>query len=74
MGFYKFTCKWYNEGNATISTEIGLVVGSNLGEAMTNIEVYFGDAIISVTLDPWDAENVLPVSEKVMSMLEKEML
>ena len=74
MGFYKFTCKWYDENTATVSTETGLVIGSHLGEAMTNIEVYFGDTIISVTLDPWDAENVLPISEEVMSMLEKEML
>lgn len=74
MGFYKFTCKWYNESAATISTETGLVVGSNLGEAMSNVEVYFGDTIVSVTLDPWDAENVLSISEEVMSMLEKETL
>lgn len=73
MGFYKFTCKWYDEITATISTKTGLVVGSNLREAMTNIEVYFGDTIISITLDPWDAENVLSISEEIMSMLEKEL-
>lgn len=73
MRFYKFTCKLYDEITATISTKTGLVVGSNLREAMTNIEVYFGDTIISITLDPWDVENVLSISEEIMFMLEKEL-
>ena len=63
MHFYTYVVKWYF--HTDITTDSGIVVGSNFDEAIKNVMKSYDD-IDSISLKSlnWDFENVLPLPNK----------
>lgn len=72
MRFFKFVCNYFDDDYGE-QTSQGITVGKCLVEATQETVKYFGEeAIMSLTLEPQDNENVLVISEPLLSQLEKE--
>lgn len=62
----KYSALIWNEFNGVTERVTGITFGKNYAEAMENIEAYYGDELIEVTIELQEEATVYEVSsEKV---------
>lgn len=62
----KYSALIWNECNETTEHVTGITFGENYADAMKNIEAYYGDELIEVTIELQEEATVYEVSsEKV---------
>ena len=71
--FAKFEVQFLNHENTT-EVQVGLIPALTFQEAVTRLEEYYGEGLISVTVELLNYEDVPITYEKIIDIFEEEEL
>ena len=71
--FAKFEVQFLNHENKT-EVQVGLIPALTFQEAVARLEEYYGEDLISVTVEPLNYEDVPITYEEIIDIFEEEEL
>lgn len=72
MKFYEFQVEFTETTNPIIAVRQGIVCGNSYAHATQNIIDYYGENLISLSIEEWDAEGCLEMSKICLDFLRND--